>query len=311
MKKYLVIYNICEIRCQNADWYETCLDNILKVDYSKFHVLVSGCRVSKETKDRLYNKYKGKISFCYTDHYLPVNITFNLSVEDAVKKYGEFDGYVYIDSGVDIEDNVDFLKQIDDRFATGKFGMVTYQTDTDNGHHWFKQDYAQNPYIEDEDFIMPVGRCCNLHVTCFSNELLKAYKRLVPDIFLAYCTESVFSFLNAALKLDWVIIKGVILKHLKSTDGASLCVDHTGPKGVHWDNNYGGLCMKEVLSDPRAQQYGFGYEEIGGVMMHNPACYDCNGHCTNDVLKEFIRDRLFLQPDRLDYNYILREFITV
>lgn len=306
---HLIVYNICEIGHRNCDWYVNCVDNLLKLDHSRYHVVISGCRVSQETKDRLHEKYKGTVSLSFTENFIPVNMTFNLAVQQCVKRFGSFDGYLYIDSGVDVQGNRDLLNQMEERFVTDRYSMVTAQTDTDHGHHWFNEDHVHNPYIKGEDFVMPVGKCCNLHVQLFSNDLLNAYGRLIPDIFVAYCTESVFSFLNAGIQKQWVIIKDVILTHIKEKDGATQSYDHAGPRKEHWNNLYGMSDMSDIINDPLAKEVGLGYEELNGVLLHDPALYDENGHCNNMDLKKYIKDKLFLQPDQLQYDHILSHFI--
>ena len=309
--KYLIVYNICEIGKRNCEWYIKCIDNLLRLNHKKFHVAVSGCRVSQQTKQELYNKFRDKISFCYIENFLSVNITFNLTILKCVARFNEFTGYVYIDSGVNTEENLNLLNEIDERVQTEKYSMISIQTDTDHGHHWFKADHVDNPYIKNEDFVIPVGRCCNLHVSYFSNDLLKTFRRLIPDIFNAYCTESVFSFLNASIQKQWIILKDIILTHIKEKDGATLSYDHVGPRQVPWNNLYGCADMKEVVTDPKAREVGLGYEELGGVLMHNADLYTPEGHVKNDTLKEYIKEKLFLSPDQLNYNHILHSFIPV
>ena len=309
--KYLIVYNICEIGRRNCEWYIKCIDNLLRLNHKKFHVAVSGCRVSQQTKEELYNKFKGKVSFCYTENFLSVNITFNLTILKCVARFNEFTGYVYIDSGVNTEENLNLLNEIDERVQTEKYSMISIQTDTDHGHHWFKIDHVDNPYIKNEDFVMPVGRCCNLHVSYFSNDLLKTFGKLIPDIFNAYCTESVFSFLNASIQKQWIILKDIILTHIKEKDGATLSYDHVGPRQVPWNNLYGCADMKQIVKDPKALEVGLGYEELGGVLMHNADLYTPEGHVKNDTLKEYIKEKLFLTSDQLDYNHILHSFIPV
>jgi hypothetical protein len=315
MSSYLIVYNICEIGKSNPNWYVKCISNLLKINYKKFHIVISGCRITPATKSLLYKNF-GKtkqVSFYYTDHFIAVNVTFNQAVNHAVKHYGEFDGYIYVDSGIDIENNTNILNEINERFITNKYGMISVQPDDDHGHYWFMdpEQYRQDPYIRNQDYIIPLGRCVHLHFQCFHNDLYKAFGRLLPDIFIAYCTESVLSFLNASINKQWVILKDIILKHDKGIDGATLSHDHTGPRGQHWNNLYGAMDMTEILNDPKATEYGFGYEEIRGVLNHNPDLYTPEGYAKRPELRTFLRDKLYLQPDRLDYNSILDEFITV
>ena len=309
--KHLIVYNICEIGRRNCDWYIKCIDNLLKLTHAKYHVAVSGCRVSTETKQELYNRYKDKVSFIYTENFLAVNVTFNLAVRYCVKKFGSFTGYLYFDSGVDIENNYGLLNEIEERVLQDKYSMITIQTDTDHGHHWFNPDHVNNPYIKNKDFIMPVGKCCNLHVSYFSDELRKTFTRPLPDIFRAFCTESVLSFLNASIKKQWVILKDIILTHDKTTDGAVGSYDVVGPKLVPWNNLYGTADMKKIVDDPNAREVGLGYEELAGILMHDPQLYTPEGHCKNNILKDYIKDKLFLTPDQLNYDHILNTFTPV
>lgn len=304
--KYLIIYNICEIGTKNCDWYTKCIDNLLKINYKRYHIVVSGCRVSTETKQELYNRYKDKVSFIYTENFLAVNVTFNLAVRYCVKKFGSFTGYLYFDSGVDIENNYGLLNEIEERVLQDKYSMITIQTDTDTGHG----NWNLPQYIKNSDFIMPVGKCCNLHVSYFSDELRVAFNnKIIPDIFNAYCTESVFSFLNACIQKQWVIVKDLILTHIKEQDGATMSYDHIGPRGVPWNNLYAMADMREIINDPKAREVGLGYEERTGVLRHDPQLYTAEGHCKNNKLKDYIKDKLFLSPDQLDYDHILNTFI--
>jgi len=312
MNSYLVVFNICEIGGKdNSDWYIQCLRNLVKQDYKKFHIVVSGCRISENTKNKLHAEFGNKLSYYYTDHFLAVNVTFNKAVIECVKKYGEFNGYIYVDSGIDTESNFNVISEIDTRFKTNKFGMISLQTDTDHGHHWFLPANIPDPYIRKNDFIIPLGRCVHLHFQCFHNDILKTYGRILPDIFIAYCTESVLSFLNAGINKQWCIVKDIILSHKKSADGATLSYDHTGPRGQHWNNLYGAMDMSEILRDPKAREVGFGYEEIAHILLHDPDLYTPEGFAKNSELKTFLADKLYLKKDRLDYNFILDEFVSV
>ena len=113
MNKYLVIYNICEIGKTNLQWYIQCIDNLLKINYSKYDLAISGCMVTNNTKQELLKRYKDKIYINFIDCRLPLNITFNHTVNKIVEKVDRYDGYIYIDSGVDIKDNLHIIKEID------------------------------------------------------------------------------------------------------------------------------------------------------------------------------------------------------
>ena len=67
--------------------------------------------------------------------------------------------------------------------------------------------------------------------------------------------------------------------------------------------------MEKIVKDPKAREVGLGYEELGGVLMHNPELYTQDGHVKNNNLKKYIKEKLYLTPSQLDYNHILHSFI--
>ena len=269
-------------------------------------VVVSGCLVTPETRRALIDKYTGKVAFNFIDTKATVNVTFNHTVQKLTKIKGSYDGYVYIDSGVDIENNTHFLKEMHSRYETGEYEMVMCQTDTDTGFHWF----GLHGYFYDHDFVVPVGKACNAHVILYGKKMFEYYNKLIPDIFLAYCTESVYSFLVAALNSRWLIIKDLILTHAKSVDGASAGYDHIGVKKAPWNNLYGGMDMLSIINDPKAKEVGLGYEECNNIMMHDPNLYTAKGHAKHPELKDYIKAKLFLQDNQLNYDHIQYTFIA-
>ena len=69
--------------------------------------------------------------------------------------------------------------------------------------------------------------------------------------------------------------------------------------------------MREIVEDPEAKEVGLGYEEVGNILMHNPNLYTEEGHSKNDNLKGYIKKKLFLSRNQLDYNHILNNFISI
>ena len=92
MTKYLIVFNTCEINIPNLDWYIQCIDNLLETecDDAKFNfdLAISGCMLTDNTKKVLKEKYKDKAFLNYIDCRLPVNITFNHTVNKIVDKVG-------------------------------------------------------------------------------------------------------------------------------------------------------------------------------------------------------------------------------
>ena len=307
--KLLVVYNTCGFSGrEHIEWYIDCINNLLDQEFEDFRLVISSCGNRLPVIKKLVQTFKDKVSYNFINDRITVNQSFNHTVKKCVEEFGEFEGYLYIDSGINVRDNKKVLSEAYDLFKSDNYGMLTIQASNDNG---FKQWIGVDDYVTGEDFTIPVGRACNLHTQIFSNDIFKAFdNKIIPDIFVAYCTESVFSFLTAATKQKWVIMKDMILEHLKSIDGATCGFDHTGPKGDNKNNLFAGLDIYEICKDPEAWESGFGYEEMQGVMYHNPEKYNEKGEAEEpDRLKEFIRTRIFLTKEQFDYDKIVHRFI--
>lgn len=303
--KFLVVYNTCEIRHNNLFWYIEGLKSLLRQNYDNFQVVVSGCKITEATKSGLHRVFGDKLWYNYVEDIYPVNVTFNHTVKVVTERKGTFDGYIYIDSGINMQDKTNVLTEINARSNTRKYGMLTVQPSTDTGYEmWFGKPEIGFAFTG-EDFVVPVGKACPLHVQYFDHRLLEYYGRLVPDIFKTFCTESTFSFLNAALGLKWVIIKDLVVFHSKAADGPCSLVNHQyyGEREP-WNNLLGDLDIKQLIINPEGKQLGMGYEEAQNVFMHDPNCYDENGFAKNPSLKTFIKDRLFVKSDIVDYDKI-------
>ena len=304
----LVVYNTCGFSGrENVAWYIDCINNILNQDFDSFEVVLSSCGNSMPVIKTLLQTFGKKITYNITKERMTVNQSFNHTVQKCVERYGEFESYLYVDSGVNFRENKDVLSKTYDCFKSGPYGMVTIQASNDTG---FKEWLNINGNITGEDFVLPIGRACNLHTQLFSNEIFKAYdNKIIPDIFVAYCTESIFSFVAAGAKQKWVILKDMVLEHLKSIDGATSGFSHIGEKGDSTNNLFGGLDIREIISNSEAKESGFGYEEMQGVFPHDPEKYE-NGFVKDPHrLKEFIRTNMFLDKNVLDYDTIKYKFL--
>ena len=127
---------------------------------------------------------------------------------------------------------------------------------------------------------------------------------------MAYCTESVFSFLCAAVGQKWVVLKDIILHHFKSVDGATCGFDHTGPRGDNKNNLFSDLDIYEICSSPEALASGFGYEEMQGILLHDPSKYNKDGSCRDPRrLKKFIKNNMYLDEKQFSYSNIKHKFM--
>jgi len=307
MKKLLIVYNICGISGRsNIQGYISSLNSILRQDIEDVEVAISACMNSESDIEILKETFPDML-INSVEEILPVSVTFNDTVQKCVSKMGEFEGYLFIDSGIDFEDKNTAIRELYELFKSDNYGMVAARTDNDMGFDdWFRSDVVGDGLFKDGHMIVPVGTAVNLHVQIFSNEMFQYYGNVLPDIFAGQCMESVFSFLCAAMKSKWGVHKDIILKHLVGMDGPSsgfLPTEWQMMGNVRWDHMFG---TEESIIDiiGRGTEFGMGYEENQSISIHRSSEFDQNGYCTNDKLKDYIRDNMFLRPSQFDYNNI-------
>lgn len=305
LPKVTVVYNICGISGnENIDYYIEAIVSILQQEGVDTSVVISGCWTSHHIKMQLMESFLDTVSYLWVEDILPVNVTFNLAClrdyEKFQEEYGEEnEGFVYIDSGCKLPDKYTLAKMVNS-FQNGPFAMVAAQTDTDSGFRsWLGVDRFES------DHIIPLGRACNLHCQFFSLELFRQFgKRCIPDIFASEATESVFSFLCAAIQKKWVICGNTLVNHSHGMDGPSSGFGHRG-----WSHTFRGRPISMIVREKRAKLCGFGLEEGKNILVHDPAQYDENGFSINPDLKEFIKDNLFLPKDLLNYDGIRHSYL--
>ena len=304
----LLVYNTCGISGRdNAEYYFSAMKTILREKLPGAKIVVSSCMNSKAVQQRLVDEFLNLgVSFNFIEEKLPVNVTFNHTVLESVRRFGRFEGYMYIDSGISINEGT--LPEIYARIKTGKYAMIAAETDTDTGYHsWFGTHSLPG---SDIDFCVPIGKTINLHAQIFTDELFEAYgQRIIPDIFAGHCTESVFSFMCAAIKRKFCVCRGNIVQHLPNMDGGS---SGFKPDGVEtWDHVFRSpRTMAQIIQDPDAKACGFGYEECRQIMLHDPEQFDSDLFCKNDRLKEFIKTNLFLPNELMNYGDVKHSFIV-
>lgn len=323
-EEFLVVYNMCGIRGnENSDYYIQAINSILNQTYYCTLVL-SGCCLSKVTKEKLEATFKDKVSFFYIDKQYPVPVTFNAAVLMARQTFGPYEGYMYVDSGCLFTKPTD-MENLYCGFSKD-IGMYAARVDHDSGYKdWFNvepwdEDRMFPPYscmdftgssgrpsVSYLDFTIPLGKTVNLHTQVFSESIVEAYGRPYPDIFAGYCSESVFSFLCAAIKTKFKICGNVKVHHAH-LDGQS-----AGFHPAAWqaqgkntlDHPYLVDSIIEIMK--RGQEFGLGYEELHNIVMHDEKCFDKDGFSTDERLAHFIKENLFLQPDKLNYDKIMEE----
>lgn len=304
--KILTVYNTCGLKNENVAWYTKCLQSILDQNYKDNKVVVSACKNSDSAIKRIKDMFGDKVEVCRIQDLYTVNVTFNKTVQEMVKKYGEFDGYFYVDSGV-IFNHPDVISEGLKRLRENKYAMISYQTDTDTGLAMlgYKHD-CPVVQITGNDLKIPLGMSCNLHAQIFSNDLFKTFdKRIIPDIFKAYCTESTFSFQCSAIHQEWTMVKDILLHHNKGVDGATVGFEHNSRVFMNsWNNLLYNRNALEFINDLYARSVGLGYEECQKIMMHDENAYDgfyskYPKELTQQILKYF-----YTTKQELDYDQI-------
>ena len=303
--KCLVFMNLCGIRgLERIDKYLQHIGSLLAQNHDSFRVIVSGCLSTSHCKRILAEKLGDRVSYNWITTRVPVGTSFNHSVLQAVKEFGPAEGYVYVDSGVDCT-APGMLALMDDRRKFGN-AMVHAHVDEDTGFEWLGVRMPE----DGSDYTVPIGKTCNLHMQMFSHELLQAYGKLMPDVFSSDRSESIFSFMCAAIERKMLILNGPVIRHMAMLDGAS-----SGFQRASGNKNSPFKITEEEFAKRLESGYdcGFGFEECGGLLMHDPAKYDEHGRLVSEDLRlgllDFIKTKMFLQPAEFDYDAIEHEWI--
>lgn len=303
----VIIFNMCGISGrdnQNLNGYIAAIDSCLRQDATD-QIVLSMCMNSDSLVEQLKQRYQDRVHYNLIKEVVPVNVSFNHSVREHKRRCGQYKSYFYMASDT-IFNAPNHLTLLHDLMQSDNYGIVSAQTTIDSGfQEWLGFDYGHLP--ENKDYIIPVGKACNMHTLLFSNQLADYYGNIIPDIFAAYCTESTYTFLTGAIGLKFVISNNVIMNHYKSYDGASSGFD---PKvnNIPWDNLWRSpRSMQEIIADQEGISAGFGYEEIHNVLKHDESQFE-NYVCKNDRLKLFIKNNLYLKTENLDYDKIKSEW---
>ena len=288
--RVLLVYNICGIKLDNTEKYPLFLSNIEEQQlHGEVEVVVSACKPRERTIDKLKGQFPN-FSYNVIHDAHPVNVTCNHSVIESVKRYGDFDAYVYqscdslMTTPTTLQESFNILKN------NPSYGMVAPRDGT--------------------DYIVPPGRACASHLLLYSNKIFDFYGKIIPDIFASHCTESVFTFIAGALKLNWVILREQKISHLFSMDGPSWGFRPEGRELPDYDHpipQYGDSFI-HIFESEEARRLGLGYEECRDLILHDPSQFDEKGHCVNDGLKDYIKENLYVSKEVLDYEQIQSEY---
>ena len=320
----MVVYNTCGISGkENSSTYIEHLKTILNQNLTDKTIIFSGCKIKKETFKKVYKEFGSTISYYLTNERLAVNQSFNDAVLKGIENFGEHDGYVYVASDVKFTDDLDSLSKINERIKDKTNGIVYPEIDLDNGYYWWF-DFDEglslwDVFGKDKDFVVPLGSTANLHCAAFSNKLYKEYGRILPDVFVSYCSESSFSFLTAAVKQKFIIANDVVCNHGINKTSNHQLDGQTLAYGAAWDLVYPGCkSIKEIVESIESIESGFGHEEWAirhkvpkdkVFLIHDKKQYDENSFSIDNRLRNFIKNNLFIPKNILDYDKIEHKFI--
>jgi hypothetical protein len=313
-----IIFNTCGLSGrENSDAYIRSLNEILSQD-TQYRIIISSCYNNEITLSKLFKEFGRKISYNIIKDVLPVNITFNHTVQKCVQNFGAAKGYLYLDSGITFGNNK--IKDLYDLHVSGPYGMTAGRVSLDGGTFiWFdmgenQQDESGSDFLVREgDFIIPIGKTVNNHIQIFDHSIYENFnERIIPDIFASHCTESTFSFINASINKKFIISKKVKVDHIVSMDVASSGFRPEYSGGPAWRHllPFSHKTIDDIINNPEAKECGFGYEECQKILMHDPNKFDDNGYAKNpERLKKFILENIYLPKSNFDYNKINHIFI--
>lgn len=317
--KSLIVYNACGIKRDNTLLYPRYMDKLVNQRYKNdVKIVFSSCLPRAHTIPYLRERFPG-IDFLEVKEPLPVNVTFNHAILKSVDKYGKFDNYTFFTSDSLLQNETGMQDLFDSIQGNEKCGMLSAQIDVDSCYAYGLKLGGGRFAIDDEraraemfkynsDYTVPVGRACAAHVNVYSSKIFNFYGRCCPDIFAGYCTESIFTFLNSALKLNWLISNKTLIHHDAGMDGPSSSTDPEGhkvnnPRSGSYDHAFRQKSLLHIFQNETAKKIGLGYEECQNISMHDPSQFK-NNECINEHLKQYIRDNLFLSRGLFDYDNI-------
>lgn len=311
-KRLLVVYNICGLSgFQNLAYYEDALKSVLlQKGFSpgQLKVVVSSCMSMDHAAQNLTHVFGRDLSYNWIGDSLPLTVSFNHTILKSVERFGAFDGYLYLDSGINFWDPLrrfDALKILwDVHNEASDVAITAAMPSNDDGRGWWGIQYPENG-----EYTYKIGETTNLHCQIYSEEFRKAYEgRLHCDIFANDTSESVTSYLCAAIKKRFIMTNRLSVFHNTHLDGASF--GWRGGEGIRKR-----LFITEKSMDERYQEgqpLGFGYEECNGnsVWAHDQAMFDEDGNALQaENLHAFLKRELFLSKEQFDYDSIAHHFV--
>ena len=226
--KILVVYNTCGIgEVPNVKGWISKLNLLVEQTIEGFHICHSDCGSDDKSLKSVRERFGGLISQYHVKDHLPIHITFNSCVQKCVDLYGEFEYYMHLSSGTNIDLNN--LKRIYEWLKTDNEvgrAVIPAQNDCSSPTDFMKHAiliqkenksigyahrirlYKKNQiWTTSQKYILIPGQRFTNHASLISNSWFKKFgKKLHPDIYNGIGIEGVYSYMASSLHLQNVII---------------------------------------------------------------------------------------------------------
>ena len=236
----------------------------------------------------------------------PVYVTFNLCIKHF-NKTGEYDYYIYCSEDCVMSSASDLVTIIRDSKYHPNTGHVSVLVDNDNTnsyHHYNAYDPNGHPMI------VALTESINMHFSVWTNFFMKKYDFKYVDIINAYATESIYTFLNAAIGTKWVHCRKVRLQHQR-------CHKQKGYLGYDTFRNFRDLesifgpgvplglgfeCWMDMIPEERKKAKP--WDPLRFCHMPNRKAYSKEtGECKQpEKLYQYIKENLFVPKSVFDYD---------
>ena len=214
--KILAVYNLCGLKKNNISIWRDYLYKLATQDYPNFDLAVSACNVDHPTKQILRDQVSHfnqsiqhgckEAHVNFIDDILPAQVTFNRTCQlYAHEEYTgkiKYDAFLYVASDVECTDHLAIQKLTDFHFAgpddKGSYGHTAAYVDNDHGlqyHHDRRKKIEEGKNVSFDQ-----GHAFHTHFNLIDKSVYQAFgNRCLPDIFAAFCAESVYCYIVAAV----------------------------------------------------------------------------------------------------------------
>ena len=327
-KDLLVILNIFGISSNEKEQIEMYAHTLKSVLWhinknnlqDSVRVVVSSVMSSKNCIDTLKEKFKDSISiFSYEERY-PVQVSCNKTILASIEDFQEeYEGYMYISSGILLPQLEDLFPRIIERNNSGEYGIIQLQTDQDQGYEWLGKGNQYTQIDFTKDYQIPIGNHCNFHIAIINKSLKEFYGHPITDVHGLCCMESGIPYTSYALRKKYILLGNSECMHFTSFDSFKKMINinkqmvgHNQPGvncGLLW-----GRCRDDFLKDQEGIDSGLGYypgtianntiDWNGVVLVHKREKYDENSLSIDDRLKFAVKRRYYTHKSEIDYSGI-------